>query len=170
LIKGGEALTRLLLFSHREGRRVLNRDITYEDFNGETVTETFYFNLTKTEIIELEVQYKTGLEETIKAIIKAEDNKSLIAEFKKIVLLAYGVKSDDGRRFIKNETLREEFAQSAAYDALFMEMASNEAVAAEFIMGVIPKDLTIDQDKPDGPPRPRGLVDVPLPPVPPGVT
>jgi hypothetical protein len=145
---------------------MLKRDITYEDFNGETVTETFYFNLTKTEIIELEVSYKKGLEETIKAIIKAQDNKSLIAEFKQIVLLAYGVKSEDGRRFIKNDQLREEFAQSAAYDALFMEMATNEDAAANFIMGVIPRDLSVDQDKPEIP----RILDVPLPPVPPSVT
>jgi hypothetical protein len=144
---------------------MLKRDITYEDYNGETVTETFYFNLTKTEIIELEVGYKQGLEETIKAIIAAKDNKSLIAEFKKIVLLAYGVKSEDGRRFIKSEQLREEFSQTAAYDALFIDLASNEDAAANFIMGVIPKDLNIDQDKPERPP----IVDVPLPPAPPGI-
>lgn len=142
---------------------MLKRDITYEDFNGETLTETFYFNLTKTEIIELEVGYKQGLEETIKAIIKAEDNKSLIAEFKKIVLLAYGIKSEDGRRFIKNDQLREEFSQSAAYDALFMELALNQDSAANFIMGIIPRDLSIDLDKPE-PPK---MVNVPLPPVPP---
>lgn len=144
---------------------MLKRDITYEDFNGETVTETFYFNLTKTEIIELEVEYKVGLEETIKAIIKAEDNKSLIAEFKKIVLLAYGVKSEDGRRFIKSDKLREEFSQSAAYDALFMDMATNEDAAANFIMGIIPKDLNVDQDKPT-----LKTIEVPLPPAPPSIT
>jgi hypothetical protein len=144
---------------------MLKRDITYEDFNGETITETFYFNLTKTEIIELEVEYKVGLEETIKAIIKAQDNKSLIAEFKKIVLLAYGVKSEDGRRFIKSDKLREEFSQSAAYDALFMDMATNEDSAANFIMGIIPKDLNVDQDKPQ-----LKTIEVPLPPVPPSVT
>jgi hypothetical protein len=142
---------------------MLKRDITYEDFNGETVTETFYFNLTKTEIIELEVGYKQGLEETIKAIIKAQDNKSLIGEFKKIVLMAYGIKSEDGRRFIKSDQLREEFAQSAAYDALFMDLATNEDSAANFIMGIIPRDLNIDLDKPE---RPK-MVNVPLPPVPP---
>ena len=144
---------------------MLKRDITYEDFNGETITETFYFNLTKTEIIELEVEYKVGLEETIKAIIKAQDNKSLIAEFKKIVLLAYGVKSEDGRRFIKSDKLREEFSQSAAYDALFMDMATNEDSGANFIMGIIPKDLNVDQDKPQ-----LKTIEVPLPPVPPSVT
>lgn len=137
---------------------MLKREITYEDYNGETVTDTFYFNLTKTEIIELEVGYEGGLEAAIQKIIEAKDNKNLIAEFKKIVLAAYGKKSEDGKRFIKSETLREEFAQTAAYDALFMELATSEDAAANFINGIIPKDLV--QDKPQ-------IQTVELPPPPP---
>lgn len=120
---------------------MLKRDITYEDFNGETKTETFYFNLTKTEIVELELSYEGGLEAAIQRIIKAEDVKSLIKEFKRIVLLAYGVRSEDGKRFIKNDELREEFSQTAAYDALFIELATNDTAAASFVKGIIPTDM-----------------------------
>lgn len=142
---------------------MLKRDITYEDYNGETVTETFYFNLTKTEIVGLEVGYKEGLEAAIKRIVAAEDRAALITEFQKIVLLAYGVKSEDGKRFMKSDQLREEFSQTAAYDSLFMELATNDNAAADFINGVIPRDLSaeIQQDKP--------TVDVPFPPLPPDV-
>ena len=127
---------------------MLKRDITYEDFNGNTVTEAFYFNLSKSEIIELEASYKEGLQETINKIIQAQDNKSLIREFKKIVLMSYGVKSDDGKRFIKSPQLREEFSQTAAYDALFMDLATSDDAAAKFIQGVIPADLAREVDKP----------------------
>jgi hypothetical protein len=126
---------------------MFKRDVTYEDFDGEKVTETFYFNLTKTEIIELEVEYKGGLKEALDRIIKAQDNKQLVAEFKRIVLFSYGVKSDDGRRFIKNDTLREEFSQTAAYDALFMELAMNEESAAAFVNGIVPKDFVKELEK-----------------------
>ena len=127
---------------------MLKRDITYEDFNGNTVTEAFYFNLSKSEIIELEASYKEGLQETINKIIQAQDNKSLIREFKKIVLMSYGVKSDDGKRFIKSPQRREEFSQTAAYDALFMDLATSDDAAAKFIQGVIPADLAREVDKP----------------------
>jgi len=126
---------------------MLKQDITYENFDGEQVTETFYFNLTKTEIIELEVGYEGGLEATIKRIISTQDNKQLIAEFKRIVLLAYGQKSDDGKRFVKSDQLREEFSQTAAYDELFIKLASDADFASNFIKGIIPKSIVADVEK-----------------------
>lgn len=120
---------------------MLKRNITYEDFNGTTVTEVFYFNLSKSELVELELSTKEGFGESLQRIIKAEDNKSLIAEFKRIILGSYGQKSDDGKRFIKNDTLREEFSQTAAYNALFMELAQNAEAANAFVQGILPADM-----------------------------
>lgn len=148
---------------------MLKREITYEDFDGQTVTETFYFNLTKTEIVQLEVDYEGGLETTLRRIITTEDVKALMREFKRIVLLAYGVRSEDGKRFVKNDELREAFTQTAAYDALFIELATSDEAAAKFIKGIIPKDLaaeivtqpTMDVQLPGMPPPP------PAPPRPP---
>jgi hypothetical protein len=125
---------------------MLKRDITYENFNGESITETFYFNLTKTELIKLEVDKEGGLQATIQRIIESKDNKSLIEEFQSIILMSYGTKSDDGKRFIKSEELREQFSQTAAYDALFMELATSDDAAAVFIKGVVPKDIVIKED------------------------
>lgn len=147
---------------------MLKRTITYEDFDGVSQTEVFYFNLSKSEIVELEVEYKDGLEATLKRIVAEGDNKKLVEEWKKIVLLTYGVKSEDGKRFIKSDQLRTEFTQTPAYDALFMELATDAKAAADFINGVIPKDLAAQvanvqpQDKPaGGPPQ----IAPPLPPT-----
>jgi len=120
---------------------MLKRDITYEDFDGESVTESFYFNLTKTELIELEVGYKDGLQAAMQRIVKTSDRQALIAEFQKIILLSYGIKSEDGRRFVKSDQLREEFTQTPAYDSLFMELATDDGAAATFIQGILPKGL-----------------------------
>jgi hypothetical protein len=120
---------------------MLKRTITYEDFNDNQITEDFYFNMSKSELVELEVSYEKGFGETLQAIIEAKDHKQLITEFKKLILMAYGVKSPDGKRFIKNDELREEFSQTAAYNALFMELATDENAAASFIQAVIPKDM-----------------------------
>ena len=137
----------VLFFSSTEGYKMLKRDITYEDFDGEKVTETFYFNLTRTELIELESRYENGLQGFLQQIIKTQDRKALVALIKEFVLLTYGKKSDDGKRFIKNDELREEFSQSAAYDSLFMEMATNDGSAATFINGVIPKGFAQEMEK-----------------------
>lgn len=121
---------------------MLKRNITYEDFNGKTITETFYFNLSKAELVEMEYNYKNGFAAEIEAISKAEDNKSLIAIFKDLILRAYGEKSEDGKRFVKNDELREQFSQTAAYSELFMELATNDKAASDFISGIIPKDMS----------------------------
>lgn len=126
---------------------MLKRDITYENFDGEKVTEPFYFNLTKTELLEMQIDYEGGMEALIKQIIRTEDIKSLVGLFKKVVLASYGVRSDDGKRFIKNDQLREEFTQMAAFDALFMELATDEGAAATFVIGVVPQGMKEEIEK-----------------------
>jgi len=120
---------------------MLKRDIKYVNFDDEEVTETFYFNLSKSELIEYESTYGGKFQDFMKTMIKSEDTQKLIQEFKKLILLSYGEKSPDGRRFVKSDTLREEFSQTAAYDTLFMELATNETLAAEFITSIMPSDM-----------------------------
>jgi hypothetical protein len=126
---------------------VLKKTITYEDFNGETVSEDFFFHLSKAELVELELSHQGGLSEALQRIVAAEDGKAIIAEFKNIILSAYGQKSLDGRRFIKNEQLREEFLSSEAYSVLFMELVLDAGKAAEFINGVIPEGMAEEAAK-----------------------
>ena len=80
-------------------------------------------------------------------IVEAEDGKSIIAEFKNIILGAYGKRSEDGKRFIKNQALREEFESTEAYSTLFMELVTDAEVAAEFINGVIPQGMAEEAAK-----------------------
>ena len=120
---------------------MLKREITFEDFNGLTCTETFYFNLSKSEILSLEASEVGGFKASIEKIIETEDAKGLIEQFQSLILMAYGEKSDDGKRFLKNEEIKEAFRQSPAYDILFMELATNDKLAADFMLGIMPKDL-----------------------------
>lgn len=126
---------------------MLKHEISYEDYNGENVTETFYFNISKSELVELDVEHNEGMYDWLLKISKTNDRKTLVAEFKRIILLAYGQKSPDGRRFIKSDLLKEEFSQTAAFNTLFMQLATEEDAAANFIKGVLPKDLASEVDK-----------------------
>lgn len=126
---------------------MLKRSITYTNFNGEQVTEDFYFNMSKSELVELEFEKGEGFGDKLKRIVNTKDNPSLIAEFKRLILGAYGVKSEDGKRFVKNDTLREEFSQTAAYQELFVELATVEDAAVNFIKGIIPADMSAGLDQ-----------------------
>lgn len=120
---------------------MLKKTITYKDFNDKELTEDFFFNLTKAEIAEMELEVPGGLSATLEKITKAQDTPTLIKIFKDLILRAYGIKSDDGKRFIKSEKLKEEFAQHAAYSELFMELATNADAAADFVNKIIPADI-----------------------------
>lgn len=126
---------------------MLKRSITYDDYNGNNVTDIFYFNISKTELIELEVEFDQGFSSLLEKLIETKDHKELIKNFKRIVLMAYGQKSEDGKRFIKSDALREEFSQTAAYNVLFLELATDDNAAVVFLKGVLPSDLTGDIEK-----------------------
>ena len=117
---------------------MLKKTITYTDYNGTTRKEDFYFNLTQAEVTGLEVSVEGGLVEQINRIVAAQNGKVIIETFKDIILRAYGEKSPDGRRFIKNQEVRDAFAQTEAYSNLFMELATDAKAASEFVNGIVP--------------------------------
>ena len=126
---------------------MLKKTITYEDFNGEMVSEDFFFHLSKAELVELELSHDGGLSAALQRIVDAEDGKAIIAEFKNIILGSYGKRSDDGKRFFKNQLIREEFEATEAYSALFMELVTDTDAAIEFINGVIPQGMAEEAAK-----------------------
>lgn len=120
---------------------MLKKTMTYTDYNGVQRTEDFYFNLTKAEIMEMEMSTVGGLAGMIEKIIATQDAPSIIKIFKELVLKAYGEKSPDGKRFIKNEELSTAFSQTEAYSQLFMELATDSDAASKFVNGIIPADI-----------------------------
>ena len=120
---------------------MIKKTVTYTDYNGVERTENFYFNLSKAEVMEMEMSTAGGMAESIQKIVDDKDAPAIIRVFKDLVLKAYGVKSDDGRRFIKSKELSEEFAQTEAYSQIFMELATDADAAAKFVNGIVPADL-----------------------------
>ena len=114
------------------------KTIKYEDYNGNVREEKFYFNLSKAEILEMEASKNGGLSAYIQRIAEEQDAPKIMELFKELLQKSYGVKSDDGKRFIKSKELTEAFVQTEAYSELFVLLASNADEATEFVNGVIP--------------------------------
>lgn len=123
---------------------MLKKTVTYTDYNGVERTEDFYFNLTKAEVMEMEMSTAGGLAETIQRIVAAQDAPAIIKIFKELVLKAYGEKSPDGKRFIKSDAIAEAFSQTEAYSDIFMELATDADAAAKFVNGIVPADLNAE--------------------------
>ena len=127
---------------------MLKKTITYHDYNDVERTEDFYFNLSKAEIMEMEMGTTGGLAEMINKIVQTQDAPAIIKVFKDLILKAYGERSADGKRFEKkNGALAEAFAETEAYSQLFMELATDADAAARFVNGIIPRDMQQDMQK-----------------------
>lgn len=125
---------------------MLKKTITYTDYNGVVRTEDFLFNLTKTELMKWDLKTPGGLAARLERISQKVDVPSLTTFIEDLIDKSYGIKSEDGVRFIKDENLSKMFTQTEAYDQLFVDLLSDEKKTAEFINGIIPKELA-DQVK-----------------------
>jgi hypothetical protein len=118
---------------------MIAKKVKYTDYKGVEREETLHFNLSKAEIAEMELSHPGGLSEKINRIVETRDGAEIIALFKDLIVRSYGVISDDGRRFIKTQALKEEFLQTEAYSELFTELASDADAASTFVNGIIPQ-------------------------------
>lgn len=120
---------------------MIKEPITYTDYNGTERTEDFYFHLTKAEIMKMELGVKGGLAEAINRIIAAQDTPAIIEVFEDLIKKSYGVKTPDGRGFLKRPEDLEAFMATEAYSILFMKLSTDADAAAKFINGVVPADM-----------------------------
>lgn len=139
------------------------RVFKYTDYNGVDREEEVFFNLTESEIAELSLSEEGGFDAMIKRITQAQDGRKIVETFKKILLLSYGEKSPDGRRFIKSPEISSAFAQTPMYNELFMELAFDSKKASEFINMVAPRpkgDGGKLKNFTPGPIEPTNVIDV----------
>lgn len=115
--------------------------ITYEDFDGNIREETVYFNMSRMEAMELMASYPDGYDHYLQSVVDSGDSRLIVDTFSGFVKKAYGVKSEDGTRFVKSEELSEEFGQTAVYDEIMMKLAQNEEYVKAFVRGVVPQGI-----------------------------
>lgn len=131
---------------------MLAKKISYMDYNGNQREDTFYFNLNKAEIMEMELGVVGGMTHLINTMIAQEDGPGLAKFYKDMILKAYGEKSLDGKRFVKNQDLRDAFEQTDAYSELYMELVTDPDKASEFVRGIMPAQaiqMANDHEKPE---------------------
>lgn len=121
---------------------MLKKEFNYTDYFGQPQKDVCYFGLTKTEIVEYNYSRKGGLEKVLEHIVEAQDEVVLMREFKNIILLAYGEKTEDGRRFKKSKEISHAFTETPMYDMLMQELLSDTDKAIAFVNGIMPKEDT----------------------------
>jgi len=123
---------------------MIKKTVTYKDFDGNERTEDFYFHLTEQELTEWELSVDGGLSGVLTRIINSKDNKKIIEIFKDLLIRSYGVKTPDGRGFVKNEEVLNDFKYTQAFSDIYMELATDDKAASDFVNGIIPESLMKD--------------------------
>ena len=136
---------------------MLKKTMTTVDFGGTKRTETYYFNLTKAEIMEMQLTTDGGFTQMIQKVIEAKNQQELVHLFKTILCKSYGVMSPDGRKFIKNQAILDDFVATQAFSDLYMELVGDEKAAIEFFNGVLPEDIK-QEETPAAPVQPGLMV------------
>lgn len=129
---------------------MFTKEITYTDFAGEKRTEKFQFNMTKSEVVEWQYSINGGINKLFERIVNHNDQAALVNMVKDLIRRSYGEVSLDGRKFEKKRNgvpLFDDFEASNAYDVLYMELITDEKAAADFVNGLMPKELVEEMAK-----------------------
>lgn len=122
---------------------MIKHSITYKNFDNETVTEDFFFNLTKAELAKRMITDQgvdEGLGDRLKAIGESKNPKLILETFESFLFQAYGERDKEGR-FLKSEAISSSFSVSEAYSNLLFQMATDADFAAKFINSIVPQDM-----------------------------
>lgn len=120
---------------------MLIKTVTYTDYNGTSRKEDFYFHLTKAELTMMNMSVAGTMQNRLQKMIDSNDGVNILTTFEDILHRSYGVKSEDGKRLIKNEQVWTEFKESPAYSEIFMELVTDSKAAADFVAAIMPEDL-----------------------------
>lgn len=120
---------------------MIKKTYTFIDFDGNERTEDYYFHLFDADIVKMELGVDGGLTEKIKRIIAARDIPEIIKTFDEMIDASYGIKSPDGREFIKSPEITAKFKATEGYSKLFMDFVTKEGFAADFFNSLIPQSM-----------------------------
>lgn len=125
---------------------MFSREFEYTGYDGKPKKDTYWFNLSEAELYEIDLSSIHGFTGEMNRLLKEERTKEIVEAFKGIILGAVGTVSADGRKFIKNDDIREDFYRSKAYSQLFVELVSSGEKVAEFLKGAIPEEIRAQMD------------------------
>lgn len=121
---------------------MLKKTIAFTDFDGVQRVEDHYFNLTKAELFEMEVSADgNSFQEYLQKIVEANEGKQIMAVFKEILEKSYGVRSDDGKRFMKSKEIFKAFTETEAYSEFFFELVTDAEKMSAFTTGLMPVEV-----------------------------
>lgn len=119
---------------------MFKKSITFEDLNGESQTQDFYFHMSKAELLALAAD-GNAMMTRIERMTKTSDSKAILGEFRDLIAMACGIRSEDGARFVKTPDAQSILMDSPAFDELLMELCTDADAAADFVRQLVPEKM-----------------------------
>jgi hypothetical protein len=121
---------------------MIKKTITFEDFDGNSVTEDHYFHLSKKELVDLEMSETGGLSSRLEQVTRSNNGQEIMSTFTWLISKAYGQRDPHNpTKFFKSDKITQEFMTGPAFDQFFTDLVTHPETAAEFVNGLFPKDL-----------------------------
>lgn len=119
---------------------MIKRTLTFEDpFTEESVTQDYYFHLSKADIIRIMGRDREGdWEKYVQNVVESGDSDTIFNFIEDIIKQSVGKRTPDGL-FVKPRDYAEAFVASEAYGELVIELIQNAKMAEEFFRGVVGK-------------------------------
>jgi len=140
---------------------MITRTFTYEGFDGKMYSDTWYFHLNEAESFKIRARNIEGMDGMLRTLSRTNDGGEIMDLIDAIILNSVGKRSIDGRQFIKNAEVRDEFRQTEAYSQLFMELISDADKAAEFMIGIMPAKLAAEARKNIAEAKDQNVIEMP---------
>ena len=132
---------------------MIKRTITYKDFDGESVTEDFFFNMMEADFVDLDFKYEQygGLRGYLTNLIKDIQDKGENAPKKPMYdflkeMISVSVGKRIGKRFDRSKEVKDMFFQTGAYSGFLMDLLNDPEGIPTFIDGITP-DVPEDKRK-----------------------
>lgn len=126
---------------------MIKKDITFENFNGDEVTKTAYFNLTKTQAMKLVAEHG-GMDKYLQSIIDKKDTEGFIDWVENLIYKSYGKRDESNPEiFDTSKEVKDEFKKSPAFDELAYTLLTNEKEFTDFFFGILPKAMREELEK-----------------------
>lgn len=125
------------------------KSIRYIDLNGQTREVEYWFQLGKTDAIELDFVHRKNPKEYLESIAANQESRNLMDVWKDMLFRAVAkrVSGTDGDYLVKNDEILSEFRGSGAYEQLFNELAESEDGGASFFLSIMPKEVQANAEQ-----------------------
>ena len=120
---------------------MFSRTFEYKGYDGNMHKDTYWFNLDEAELTKMELSRVGGIRGFMTRLMKENRPAEIVDMFEKIILGSVGERTADGRRFVKNQEIIDDFRFTPAYSQLFMELVSSSEKLSEFFRGCIPEEV-----------------------------